>query len=375
MNNKNITPENDLWLHEDHEQKKYNLMFIATPDTEARVKKIQTLLTENLSEEVDMQVVKFDKFWNTAWNPVLLESIRGKHVYVYADVESNYKAQELLADTNSRYMLVQWILNAAKIYGAKTLNVIFPMFPYSRSDKEEKIGTAPTNKRKPLYVQIVASHMKALWVDYIFTIDIHNVATKSMFGTDATDPKVINIPHSWVIQQWIAKHNVKPGFELWSTDGGWTDKIQEFLKDMQVNWYVAFKARDFSKPNTIARLFIEKWFAEITDKDVVLYDDMIDTASTIEAAIDQLHEHKPRSIIIISTHGLFNDKALERLQRLYDTGKIEKVYITNSVYRSNLPDFIEIIDTSKIFARQIARKSMWQSLDPNWTGWENGYHK
>lgn len=364
----------NLWLPVDYVAKKYNLMFIATPDTKARVEKIQHLLTENLSEEVEMQVVDFDKFANTEWNTIITESVRGKHVYLYADVNSNYKSQELLADASSRYMLAKWILLDAKTYGAKTLNVIFPSFPYARSDKEEKIGTAPTHDRKPQLVQIVASDMKALWIDYIFTLDIHNVATKSLFGIDKNDPKVINIPHAWVIQQWLLKHGLMNGHgvnqwvELWSTDGGGTDKIQKLLQDLGINWYVAFKSRDFSKPNTVSKLFIEKWFAEITWKDIVIYDDMIDSAGTLVSAVEQLQIHNPKSITIVSTHGLFNGKAIERLQWLYDAGHIQKVYVTDSVYRENLPSFIEIIETDYVLARQIARKAKWMSLDPNWTG-------
>jgi phosphoribosylpyrophosphate synthetase len=91
----------------DTSSKKYNLMFVATPDTADRVKHIQTNLTTILSEEVEMQVLPFNKFANTAWNVMLTESVRGKHVYIYADVESNYQSQELLADTNSRYMFIR----------------------------------------------------------------------------------------------------------------------------------------------------------------------------------------------------------------------------------------------------------------------------
>lgn len=351
----------DVWI-----QKKYNLIFIATPDTSDRVEKIQKSLTEILSEEVEMQTVPFSKFANTAWNVMIPESVRGKHVYVYADVESNYKAQELLADTNSRYMFIRGILNAARKFGAKTINIIFPMYAYSRSDKWEKIWTEHTEKRTAVYANVVESDMISDGVDYIFTIDIHNPTTLSQYKWWKNEPNAINIPHSRVIQQWLKKMWLIEWYEMWSTDEWWTNKLQKLLKDMKINWYIAFKARDNVKPNTVNDLFIQKWYAEITDKDIVIYDDMIDTAWTLVTAVDKLLVYKPKSITIIATHWLFNWPAIERLQKLYDEKKITWVCITNSVYREWLPSFINIMDTTDILARQIARKSQGKALDPNW---------
>lgn len=353
----------DEWV-----QKKYNLAFIWTPDTEERVIKVKNQLTETLWEEVDVEIVPFKKFKNTWWDPELMQSVRGKHVYIYVDLESNYQAQETLTDVNSRYMLMRWLLNVAKINWAKSLNIIFPAYAYARSDKWEKIGTKPTNKRKPIYTQIVASDLKAHGVDYIFTIDIHNPATLSMYGWDKDDPIPVHIPHSWVIQRALQQHGIVTNdYEMWSTDGWGTDKLQKLLEDLGINWYVAFKKRDETASNKVKKLFIEKGFAQITDKDIVLYDDIIDTASTLKQAVDEIWIHKPKSIIIVATHWLFNWEALQILQELYDAWKITAVYITDSVYREGLPEFIKIIPTDKIIARQIARKSQGKPLDPNRT--------
>ena len=364
-----ITPEKDK-NHTAVTPSKYNIMLIWAPDTQERVQKVQKILIENLEEEVSMQIVPFKKFSNSAWDPILPDSVRGKHVYVYVDVESEYNNLEMRADMNSRYMFARGILNDVKLYGAKTINVVFPMYPYARSDKWEKVWMEHTQKRKPIYAQMVAADMRNHGIDYLITLDIHNPATLSFYGGEKNDPIAINIPHSWVIQQWLKKHNLTNNFEIWSTDAGGTDKLQRLLEDMKVNGYVAFKSRDFAQANKVDKLFIYPWFAQITWKDIVVYDDMIDTAWTLETAVMEIQKHKPKSIIIISTHGLFNGAAIQKLQNLYDTKQIEAIYITDSVYRENLPEFIHVMWTENIIARQIARKAQGQLLDPNWGGIE-----
>ncbi len=362
------TPKKDV-NHTTVTPSKYNIMLIGAPDTQERVKKVQNILAENLAEEVDMQIISFKKFADTAWDPLLPKSVRGKHVYVYIDIESNYQETDLHADTSSRYMFTRGILNAAKLFGAKTINIIFPMYPYARSDKWEKVGIEHSQKRKPIYAQVVAADLRGHGVDYMITIDIHNPATLSLYGGQKNDPTAINIPHSWVIQQWLKKHWLTSDFQLWSTDGGGTDKLQPVLEWLKVNGYTAIKSRDYTKANTVNKLSIyQNPEAPITGKDIVVYDDMIDTAGTLETAVLEIQKHNPKSIIIIATHGLFNGKALERLENLYKNNQIEAVYITDSVYRENLPDFIKIIWTEDIIARQIARKAQWQVLDPNWWG-------
>lgn len=350
--------------------KKYNLMLVWTPDTEQRIKMIQTHLFDTLGEQVDVEIIPFKLFKDNSPDPELLQSARGKHVYVYADVESNYVASNAgYLDPSSRYMFTRGILNILSNYWAKTINVIFPNYPYARSDKWEKIWAESTQKRKPLYAQIVASDMKAHGVDYVITLDIHNTATLALYWWEwKWGVKPINIPHSWVIQKAVHMNNLQDkDYEMGSTDEGGTTKIQKLAEDLSKNHYIAIKARDNRIANTVSKLEIYPWAAELTGKDIVVYDDMIDTWWTLVSAVEKLHIYSPHSIIVVASHGLFNWDAIQKLQKLYDDKKIEKVYITDSVYRENLPSCIEIIGTDEIIARQIARKAKWLSLDPNYT--------
>lgn len=353
-----------------------NLMLICTPDTEKRVWAIKNELVANLQQEVEFQKVDFKKFMDTSWNPKLLESVRDKHVYFYFDYESNYDDWTVNADVNSRYMFMRWILDTLARFGAKTINLIVPMFPFSRSDKAEKIWILNTQSRKPLYAPMVMQDLKWHGVDYVFTIDIHDTSIFSAYGANRRDPKWINIPHGWVIQEWLKKHGIyipweKLNFVIWSTDEWGTSKMKLVANDMWINNYFAFKARDFTVANKVDKLFISPGFAEIEGRDVVIYDDMIDTWWTLVKAIAEVWKFKPKSVTVVSTHWMFNGDAKAKLQNLYDEKKLEAIYITDSVYREDLPEFVKVLDTSSIFARQIARKYLGKSLDPNWSGYEN----
>ena len=355
---------NSLWESYDTTDSKYKLMLICTPDTQKRVEAIQKHLITVLWEDVPVMLIPFKQFENTAWKVSLEKSVREKNVYIYSDVESNYREWNIAADTNSRYMNSKFIINASKNAGAKTINVIYPIYPYERSDKPEKSGKSLSHKKPPFGAAMVARDLMRAWVDYLFTLDIHNTAILSHFWSDESPTKYLHIDHNWVIEEAIMDSWLKD-FELWSTDLWGTDKIQLTAEDYNANHWVALKARDLTTVNKIKQLLIYNWFATLTGKDLLLYDDLIDTAGTAETAIDILQTHNPRSITVVFTHWLFNGKALERLQRLYDEWKIKVVYITDSVYREWLPEFIKVIPTDKIMAHNIVLRAKEKPLEYN----------
>lgn len=353
---------NKLWESYDTTESKYKLVLMCTPDTQERVEKIKQHLVKVLGEDVPVFMHPFKKFENTAWKVALEKSVREKNVYIYSDVESNYPTGSVWSDTNSRYVLSRFIINATKNAWAKNINVIYPIYPNARSDKPEKSGKSLSRKKPPYWAAMVASDLKNAWVDYLFTLDIHNTAILSHFWTEKSPTKFLHIDHNWTVEEAVIRSWLKD-FEMWSTDLWWTDKIQITAEDYGSNHWVALKTRDLKSENKVKQLLIYKWFATLTDKDLLLYDDMIDTAWTLENAINILATYTPRSVTVVSTHWLFNWQAIQRLQALYDAWKIKEVYVTDSVYRENLPEFIKVISTDKIIAHNIILRSKKKPLE------------
>lgn len=104
---------------------------------------------------------------------------------------------------------------------------------------------------------------------------------------------------------------------------------------------------------------------DITDKDVIVHDDMVDTAGTLVKLLETLHDHSPRSVALVITHGLLNGPAFDRLQAAYDQELFTRLVITDSVYHASYPDYVEVVPTGSLFADKIASIAQGDSIDYN----------
>jgi ribose-phosphate pyrophosphokinase len=350
-------------------QKKYNIMLVWTPDTEKRVAAVRTRLMENLGEEVESEIIPFKKFADGSWNTWTENSVRGKHVYIYVDHFSDYAEGDMKPDLDSRYMLGMHIRDQIIRSDAKTVNLIYPKTPYARSDKETDMGVDQYTKRQPRMAFKVMKDIKDDFIDRYITVDIHNPAVISVL--DGRPSHGINLGYGWLIKK--ALHDIWGGdlsnIEIGSTDLGGAKKIDSVSTALKINNFVGDKTRDKTIPNSVAKIRIHKNEAIITDKDIVVYDDMIDTGGTLEKLTEKLWDEHPRSTNLVITHGLFNKNAWELLDSLHERGKLQTLYITDSVYRIlEFPSYVKVIPTDEIIAQTITSIAKNRPVQYNYTG-------
>lgn len=335
-----------------------NLMLVSTPDTQAKVGQIKQELSELLWYTPEHLTHGYDQFADTSCNIELADSVRGKNVFVYADCFSDGWQWNL----PSKYMMYRWILNAATKNGASQTNIIFPCYPYARSDRQDDSGLDAHSKRVAVMAPMVLQDMIGHGVDNLITLDIHNPVVLS--GHSDAKLKTINLSYAWMVEYVIQQKSCQ-NIELWSTDLWWTKKIWKLAKQLSLNSYIAYKERDNTQPNSVKQVFVEKAFAELSGRDVVVYDDMIDTGGTICEVVNRLHEYNPKSITIVSPHGMFHGRALEKLWSYVEQWIIESVVVSDSITRSHLPEWITVLPTHKLFANTIASILQWESIDHN----------
>jgi len=376
------------WLH-----------FVWTPDTEelmTNVKnKIQALLTKahsnaqypSVKETISSQSIKdYTKF--ASWESIstLKKSVRWKHVYVFSDPSWDYQNKtkiENLKETiikllenedeeiikelfkllshsslNDKFVHDLLLLSAIKTHWAKTTNLVKPCIPYARQDD------MTPKKRQPASLEFIWNIISSItWDDgYVMTIDVHN---NSAARWNFSKTNFVNFYTWWFIEECI-KDIWEENIVLSWADQWWDKKIKAIAKEQKLKKIIVVKDRDYSKENTVDETEI---YWDVEWKDILIHDDMLDTGWTMCKLLEKMLKKKPKSINIAVTHGMFNWEALKKLEKtiIESNWIVQNIYMTNSINKEWLPDFVKVIDLSNIIANNIVRKykGLWLERNDN----------
>lgn len=338
----------------------HNIMLVSSPDTAEKTNAIKEELESILTLNVETYTVPYDKFADGAYNTEFKNRLSWKHIIVYADCYSDDPS----GDLNSKYMFYRHILSACQQNRVDNLSIIYPCFPYSRSDKEADAGWANWSKKVPIMAPLVLDDASRHGVDSLITLDVHNNWIFSRNGIDMPN-NIVNLYYKWMIE-YAMRDLEKEHIEIGSTDLWWTKKIKDVAKVLSLNNFMVDKDRNKKVANSVSQVFVMQWFASINSKHIIIYDDMIDTWWTICTLIDKLTtQYSPKSITIVSPHGMFNWNALEKLEAYHKSWVLKELIISDSVSRKSLPEWITILKTHRLFANTIASLLEGTSIDRN----------
>ena len=215
--------------------------------------------------------------------------------------------------------------DAAKRMGANRVVAVMPNFPYGRQERKTQFG-------EPISARLNLSLLHASGVDEVIATDIHAAALQGF----ARQMKLTDLSS---LDEMVAYFKDKASFNpedlvVVSPDLGGVKRADKFAKALGCEKAIIYKNRT---AHNVAKA--ESLLGDVTDKDCIIYDDIIDTAGTITEAARMLKEHGANKIYIAASHGLFNGPALERLDR----APIEEVVVTNSEMKPDL-DKIKQVD-------------------------------
>lgn len=374
------------WLH-----------FIGTPDTKMIVENTRDITQRLLNirqewgrrEEVTMEILPWYKqFADESAISTLEKRVRGKHVYLFSDPHGDFNSKRKLeakiieeirswlkpddkgnisVDMLDTFLKAWWnnigelvslarslndkvandlfTLEAIQSNGAETTNLVMLAMAFGRQDR-------PTSgKRQPHTFDLVWRWISNMTRSkgYVIDLDLHNPASESALQWT----QFINLYTGWFIEKCLeSMQKDKANIRLSSADQWGDKKIEWIAKDKKLWHITVIKTRDYSKENTVKWT---KFIGDIKWKDILIHDDIIDTGGTLCSLLEQMLERQPKSINIAITHWMFHGKAYERLQKVIENsnGIIEKVYVTNSINKENLPEYVTQIDTSNILANTI----------------------
>ena len=258
------------------------------------------------------------------------ESVRGCDVFLI---------QSTCCPVNDNFMELLVMIDACRRASANRITAVMPYFGYARQDRKAR-------PRDPISAKLCANMLEAAGADRVLTMDLHANQIQGFF-----DIPVDNLLGTKILTQYfydkIGTNN--PDYVVVSPDLGSVTRVRKFTDKLDLPMAIVDKRRP--KPNVSEVMNI---IGDIKDKNVILVDDMVDTAGTLCNGAKALVERGgAKSVIACATHGVLSGPAIERLQN----SVIDKLILLDTipVEGEKAIDKIEMLTVADLFAEAIHR--------------------
>ena len=252
------------------------------------------------------------------------ESVRGKDVFII---------QSTCAPTNDNLMELLILTDALRRSSANSITAIIPYFGYARQDRK-------ANPRVPITAKLVAILIQAAGIDRVATIDLHAGQIQGFF-----DIPVDNLYGSIVFNDYIKAKHFKNAI-IGSPDIGGVARARSVAKHLGLDIVIVDKRREKANESEVMNII-----GDVKDKEVILVDDIIDTAGTIIKAAEALKEKGAKSVMACCTHAVLSGKAYERIA----SRALDELVVTDTIpLKEQLPN-IKVLSVTPVFAEVIRR--------------------
>ena len=255
------------------------------------------------------------------------ENIRGCDVFIIQSTNS----------PSENIMELALMIDAAVRASADTVTVVIPYFGYGRQDRKDQ-------PRVPISSRVIVDILTAMGTDRIITLDLHSTQIQG-FAKIPFD----NLYSRSVILNAIQDEGFNPRSSVvLAPDIGSVKMSQGYAKNLGMHFALIDKRR--FAPNQAE---INHLIGDLNNMDVLIIDDMIDTAGTLVNASNAALEQGAKSVTAIATHGVLSDPAIDRIKK----SDIKKIIITDtiSIAKYKLIDKLKIMSVSGIFGQAVDR--------------------
>ena len=235
---------------------------------------------------------------------------------VYVQINENVRGQDIFViqptcpPVNDHLMELLVMIDAFKRASARRITAVLPYYGYGRQDRK-------VQGRMPITAKLVADLLTAAGTQRLLAVDLHAGQIQGFFD--------IPVDHLFaappVIIDYLAKKDLKDPV-LVSPDAGGVERARALAKRLKAGLAIIDKRRE---GNNVAQFM--HLIGDVKDKDVVIADDMIDTAGTLIQAVDALRREGARRILACAVHGVLSGPAIARIQE----SVLEEVIITNTI--------------------------------------------
>jgi len=263
-------------------------------------------------------VVNYACFKDGEFRPSFEETVRGGEVFI---IQSTFSPAENLLE-------LLMMIDAAKRASARRVIAVIPYFGYARQDRKDK-------PRVPITAKLIANLIIAAGAKRIVTMDLHSDQIQGFF-----DVPVDHLYCSTIFVPYLQSLSL-PKLTVASPDAGGAKRGAAYAKFLNTELVICFKQRQIV--NKVDKMTI---IGDVEGKDIMLVDDIVDTAGTLTFAADLMMEKGANSVRACITHPVLSGDAYEKIEN----SKLSQLIVSNTIPLKKQSSKITVVDVSCLFA-------------------------
>jgi len=278
--------------------------------------------------------MKIEKFSDGEFQPVYEENLRGRDIYL---IQSCYSPFD-------NYWELFQMIQAAKLASASKIIVILPYYGYARQDRKDRPRVGIASK-------LIAKFLESAGATRVVTIDLHADQIQGFF--DIPFDQLFGTYVFWPHIEKMVKNGEIENLQFASPDNGGVKRMSRYAEKFDVDYVICSKTR--KKKNEVAKMIL---IGDVTGKDVIIIDDMADTAGTMCKAADLMIDKGAKTVRGLVTHPILSGKAFENLEN----SKITELFVLDTIPLMIEHPKVKVLSCSDMLAKAIKKIDTNKSL-------------
>ena len=262
--------------------------------------------------------VNFSHYSDGEFQPSFEESVRGARLFIIGSTQPN----------SENLMELLLMIDAAKRSSARHITAVIPYFGWARQDRKDK-------PRVPIGAKLIANLIEAAGATRLITMDLHADQIQGFF-----EKPVDHLYASTIFIPYIQSLNLDE-LTIASPDMGGSKRAYAYSRFLKSNVVICYKQR--KKANVVSHMEL---IGKVEGKNVIIVDDMVDTAGTLAKSANLMVERGAKSVRAICTHGILSGNAYENIEK----SKLKELIVTDSIVQEKKSDKVKVLSCAKLFA-------------------------